>query len=226
MTNIIYPKSKQGYQCISPCYFPGNKIIHPMTMEFVHYDHDPFCLTNLSTYWIKNKEKVHADVCSQPTATSKETGIDMMIPGIELTDEGFLKKYYGINSFDDVFLWINANKTEPTLTKMRLVNCGWVAYGKTTGDVIYDYIIETYQWIIGIIWIDGLCEHFSKYISKKLKKIFTKEITEPSLIRSFLLKYRQRYSSEFEKMGDVNDHILRAFTYYLSKKVYNIKPKN
>jgi hypothetical protein len=147
-----YPKSKNNFQCLGPCYNPKTMIIHPTQLEYVTDHLRPFCPVNEWEFKdpaTGDKEEMITDVCLNPTKgenTSKsELEMNILIPQTDFNFEHFLKIYYEIFSFEDSMKWMNENKHSPIRTKMRIINASLEIYGKNIeifDDVFIDFFIE------------------------------------------------------------------------------------
>lgn len=147
-----YPKSKNNMQCLSSCYFPGIKIIHPINMERVTNYDNPFCATDEWEHTDPQTDKKHemiTDVCFNPTESENVSGKDMDIniltPYIDFNYKHFLKIYYNIFSFEDGIDWISKNKNVCLTTKMRIINLILKAYGENVelfDNRFVDFFIE------------------------------------------------------------------------------------
>ena len=175
--NIQYQKSKSGFQCLGPCYKPGTVIIHPLALEYVTDNQDPFCPVKEWIHKLPNGSTVtqNTDICHNPTndknISKKELEMNMLIPYIDFNCEQFLKIYYNIYSFGDAMNWLEKNEYTPTDNKLRIVDCSFSVYGANI-DVI-DYRITFF--IIDLIkkkWINNLYNKLNKYIGIKDNLIF------------------------------------------------------
>lgn len=162
MENIKrYPKSKNNYQCVGPCYPPGTMVVHPTQLEFVTEGPLPFCPIDEIFYEDpKSGEtlKKSTDTCYNPTEKDNidksQLELNILTPQIDFNSEQFLKIYYKIFSFDDAIDWTDNNQHVPLGTKIRIINCAIEAFGKT---------IELFD--------VRFCNFFINYV--KLKKIKT-----------------------------------------------------
>jgi len=132
-----YPKSKHGFQCLGPCYYPKTRILHPTTIEpitnFIH----PFCPVEP---WeeIDNDtgktQRLSNDSCFNPTErenmSNAELELNILMPYIDFNAEQFIKIYYSIFSFEESIDWIDKNNHVPLETKMRIINSALKAFGK------------------------------------------------------------------------------------------------
>jgi hypothetical protein len=75
MENIKqYPKSKNNYQCIGPCYPGGTVAIHPTRLNFVSEGPSPFCpIDEIETKDPKTGKiiKKSSDTCFNPVEKKK-----------------------------------------------------------------------------------------------------------------------------------------------------------
>lgn len=160
MENIKrYPKSKNNYQCVGPCYPPGTMVVHPTQLEFVTEGPAPFCPIDEIFYEDpKSGEtiKKSTDTCYNPiekeNIDKSQLELNILTPQIDFNSEQFLKIYYKVFSFDDAVDWIDNNQHVPLGTKVRIINCAIEAFGKN---------IELFDL--------RFCNFFINYV--KLKKI-------------------------------------------------------
>lgn len=163
-TTKKYPKSKNNFQCLGPCYNPGTMVIHPTQLEYVTEGPLPFCPVDEWIYTdAKTKEtyKKATDICFNPTESenmsNSQLEMNILIPYIDFNSEQFLKIYYKIFSFDNAIDWIETNDHVSMTTKERIVNSALRAYGNN---------------------IDILDIRFAKFYIKYIKKAKMKKIYE------------------------------------------------
>lgn len=160
MENIKrYPKSKNNYQCVGPCYPPGTMVVHPTQLEFVTEGPLPFCPIDEIFYEDpKSGEtiKKSTDTCYNPiekeNIDKSQLELNILTPQIDFNSEQFLKIYYKVFSFDGAVDWVDNNQHVPIGTKVRIINCAIEAFGKN---------IELFDL--------RFCNFFINYV--KLKKI-------------------------------------------------------
>lgn len=172
-----YPKSNSGFQCIGPCYKPGTIVVHPITLEYITNNDQPFCPVKEWTEVMSSGDKRDRiiDECLNPThiknVSKKELEMNMLIPYIDFNCEQFLKIYYNIYSFEDALIWLEKNDFVPVNNKLRIVNCSFSVYGSTLD--VADYRVVAF--IIDIVkarWINILYNKLNKFISIKDQNIF------------------------------------------------------
>jgi hypothetical protein len=178
-SNIIYPKSINKKQCLGPCYYPKTSIIHPTTLTVVT-NTDPFCPVDQWTFKNDSGEEIEqiTDKCLEPTENkninSDEIEINILTPYFDFNSGQFLKIYYNIFSFDDAINWMENNKTEPILTKIRIINSSLITFGQEI-DIfdsrLVDFIIE----VIKKKKINQIYEKIHNYISFDKDNIFLKK---------------------------------------------------
>jgi hypothetical protein len=165
-----YPKSKNKFQCLGPCYQPGTTIIHPITLEYITDLEKPFCPVKEWTYEdpaTGKKTDRYLDTCYGPVEnkdlSGKELELNILTPYIDFNSEQFLKIYYNIYSFEDAIEWLNKKKYVTLTTKLRIVDCAWNAYGKDM-TLIDDRIVDFYVDVIKRKWIKEYYKKFNTYI--------------------------------------------------------------
>lgn len=132
-----YPKSKNNFQCLGPCYQPGTMVVHPTQLEMVTDKLQPFCPVDEWTYVDQKTGKstdIITDVCFNPTEnkniSNRELELNILTPYIDFNTEQFLKIYYNIFSFEDSIDWINSHKFSPIDTKIRIINSALKTFGE------------------------------------------------------------------------------------------------
>lgn len=172
-----YPSSKMNSQCIGPCYYPGTWIVHPLTLEYIYEKNYPFCPTKEWEYVDENgkrETKTYAE-CYHPTETKdlsgKEYEMNMLVPNISFNDSHFLKIFYNIHTFEDAINWITNNKFMPILTRQRIINCSWSAYGDNLFS-IDNRLVNFYIELAKKLWIEKIYKKINKYVHINDNKVF------------------------------------------------------
>lgn len=244
-----YQKSTHGQDCIGPCYEPGIRIMHPMTLNYVRHKTEPFCPTNEWEYEDKytgKKLKLYIDSCENPIRKGEinenEISMNMLLPWINFDCGHFLKIYYKIFSFDDGITWINKNKNTPYLTKLRILECCWKYYGYQDDFVITDELIDLYISIIKNKWIHDIYHKFKGMIVVDNDKIFigkdvddnkdnkdkykvekinyiVKKLLDRNTIYKILLRYIKKFYSKWNEVKSHNKNIKLFIMEYLDNKL-------
>ena len=153
MDSKKYPTSIKGRQCIGPCYDKETWIVHPTTLEQHKSIDYPICPINKTVEKTKDgrTKEVYFDVCYMPTESDayseKELEMNILLPHIDFSCDDFLKIYYNIYNLEDLFVWLDDNKSKPLKTRERLVGCSWNNYWKNM-DVFDNRFIDFYIEII------------------------------------------------------------------------------
>ena len=164
-----YPKSKNNFQCIGPCYQPGTWIVHPLTLEYIRDINHPFCPVKEWEYIDPDGKKIirTTDICYHPTESKdlsgKEFEMNILTPNIDFNDKQFLKIFYDIHSFEDAINWIDNKKYSPPLTRLRIMDCAWNAYGKNI-NIIDHRLVDFYIEIAKKKWMPDIYKQLNKYI--------------------------------------------------------------
>ena len=166
-----FPKSVNNIQCISKCYNKKTNITHPITLEEMTNIYHPFCaiaptLINGETQVIdqcntSSDKKYDVDDDNLITQNDK---MDMLYPLIEFNAKEFLRKYYKINDISDFYILLKNNKSLPIFTKLRLIDCFIIVFGKNitiTEEIFSETIID----IIKKFWIKKMYGKLCMYIS-------------------------------------------------------------
>ena len=210
--NNQYQKSKSGFQCLGPCYKPGTIIIHPLVLEYVTDNEQPFCPVK---EWemitpTGQKHRQNIDGCRNPVAekniSKKELEMNMLIPYIDFNCEQFLKIYYNIFSFADAMLWLERQNHVPINNKIRIIECCFNVFGSNI-DVV-DYRISNF--IIDLVkskWIGSIYNSINKYIGVKDNSIY---LSKPELNKLQINEYKiQRINYIIETF--INDLQIEKF---------------
>lgn len=236
-----YPISKNNFSCIGPCFEPGKLITHPMTLEFITNEKDPFCPTEPYTFMDKEGKKhlSYTDVCFKASSQAEQiqNEIDYLNPNIYFDPEAFLKNYYKIKSYDEALEWLQSNKHLPLSTRLRIIECLWT-FNKQIY-VIDNIIIDSY--------LDFFIENINKIYNRLHKFIdvntsnkisFKKNTDDPSKfkverinylteklvndteVNKFLNKYYEKNKDKnYSEMHFQNNEIFKNFINYLESKI-------
>jgi hypothetical protein len=243
-----YPKSKNNFQCVGPCFQPNTLIVHPLTLEYVTDRYYPFCPVREWSY-IDNEtgDKIMktTDICLNPTESKdlsgKEFEINMLTPTVDFNDEQFLKIFYNIYSFDDAVTWIdNKTYTSPLLTRYRVMNSAWNAYGSEI-DIIDYRIVKFYIELAKKRWSSDIYKHLHKYVHIlgqdvllgdpdkndlsykdnaviRINFLIDRFINNDEMYK-FLVKYLKHRKDEWENTIDHSDSIKNDLIKYIENKI-------
>lgn len=171
MSKQKYPKSVNNLQCISKCYAKNTPVVHPITLENVTNINDPFCSIipvrmDDGTYDIIDKCTLDEMSDNESEQTIDESqNLDILYPIINFDGGYFLKKYYKINDISDFYFWLKNNKNVTVFTKLRIIDCFIMEFGKTV-TVIEDIFSDTIIDIIKKFWIKRMYNKLCKFIDK------------------------------------------------------------
>lgn len=224
-----YPKSSNGYQCLTPCYKAGIFAIHPITLNQITDPANPFCLiegveeTNKITGEIETK---YTDKCFNPVdekITNKyELSMNMITPKIGFTDENFLKIYYKIYSFENALEWLNENINSPFYTKQRILDCSWKIWGFNTYS-IDDRLILFYLDLFKNNWFNNVFLSLKKYFENKnkdeIKNIINKKLLNYENLSKFFDEYIEKQAKIKDEILSHTNNIKNLFIEYLRKKI-------
>lgn len=165
-----YPKSKNKFQCLGPCYQPSTIIVHPTLLEIVTNNENPFCPVNEWTYedpTTGRKQNKMTDICINPTEntniSNKDLELNILTPLVDFNAEQFLKIYYNIFSFEDGLDWCDTNKHAPIDTQLRIVKGILKVFGKNI-DIIDSRFIDFLINLIKKKYISDIYIDLHKYI--------------------------------------------------------------
>ncbi len=209
-----YGKSVNGRQCLGPCYESNKWTIHPLTLEYITNKNYPFCPT---APWTdpKNKDKIFIqDRCHKPSKDVDDIAIQMnvIIPEITFTHEHFLKIYYKIYSFENATSWISKYEHKPILTKLRILECAWKAYGNTLSILTNDLVI-IYIDIIKKYWMKYIYKSIGKYVNVETKKIYFNKPTNANN------KYKVEKINFIIKKLVTNNNIYKILYKYITDNI-------
>lgn len=247
--DVKYPKSRNNFQCLGPCYEPGTFIIHPTTLEHVTDFQNPFCPVNewehINSKSGQKELSLH-DTCFKPTSVDKispkEIEMNIILPKIDFNCDHFLKIYYKIYSMEGAMDWLDRNNHLPYYTIKRIMDCAWKSYGMDNY-IIDDRIVIYYVSVAKTKWINDIYKKIGKFVTFVDNKIqFSnnrQEITEntvekinfivekfinPDIMSKFLNKFIEFYSNNDQEISSYTNTIKKDFIEYIEKKVdYTIK---
>lgn len=238
-----YPTSKNGHKCIGPCYPKDTYIIHPNTLHVITSNEESFCPISLLEF--DGKEQADSiDACYNPIKQSDiskhDLSMDIIDPKIIFNCHYFLVIYNNISSYNDFIEWLDINKTEPILTKKRIVNCAFGQYGKDIL-IIDKLIIDFFVELIKKNWINSIYKKIHKYIDvvknvieltkkdknklsikdKKIERInyIMTNLLNSGEINKFLIKYIMSNKSKWNNIENHMDKIKNDIPVYLLKKI-------
>lgn len=234
-----FPTSVNGKQCIGPCYAPGKIFTHPQTIKHYKNTKYPFC--PIAGYYDNEKKNYkYIDECNPADVNEDQTykTLSIAIPLITFDCKSFLKTYYNIHSFENTINWLETNKN-PNYTQLRVLNCAWAVYGKTT-DIIDDALVNFYIDLIKTIWIKNIYHKIAQYIYVDDKKIFFKEnsdteknqvekinffikkIITPQFVYDVLKTYIESNYDKWDTITDHNSNINSQLINMALDKIQNI----
>lgn len=217
-----YPKSKNNFQCLGPCYYPGSTVLHPTLLRSTRNDLYPFCPVdpweNIDAATGKSEKLTH-DICLNPTEkeyiSNKELELNILTPYIDFNLEKFLKIYYNIFSFEESIDWIDKNNHVPLETKIRIINASLRAFGENV-DIFDNRFADFFVNFIKARKIKQLYIQIAKYIGfdEKKKEIFLIEDTKNPLKNGEYCVERINYviRTFFDK-SDTTKFLIRYFKY-------------
>jgi hypothetical protein len=160
-----YQKTLTGEQCITRCYKPLTKIIHPITSSIVGNRSFPFC----AIIPIKrNGKTMPIGQCTlnnndNEDNSERQDNLDELYPLINFDAKDFLLTYYDIDSVESFYDFLKNNRLHQILTKLRVIDCFIITYGKDVS-MINNIFSETILNIIKSFWIKRMYGKLSKYV--------------------------------------------------------------
>lgn len=242
-----YPRSKNNFQCLGPCYNPNTSIVHPLTLEYVTDKYYPFCPVREWEFQDRETGKTivrTTDLCYQPTESKdlsgKEFELNILTPSIDFNEEQFLKIFYNIHSFEDAVNWIDTKKYTPLLTRLRIMDCAWRAYGKEV-NIIDHRVVEFYLELIKKKWTRDLYRELNKYVHIRGEKVLLGDPNDNNLgpkeevvvrtnflvdrfinhdeIYKFLTRYLKHRKDQWDTILRHSDHMKKDLVKYIENKI-------
>lgn len=215
-----FPTSINNQQCIGPCYKPGEKIVHPYTLNLVTAEH-PFCPTLV---WFNEKTQSYEqiDMCLSPSDVSQnqqQIDLNLIVPVFHFSCEYFLKSYYNIFSFEGATDWVYNNIQSPINTQLRIMNCAWKVFGSNV-DIINDQLIDFYSKLIKNNWLKKIYPKISKYIyvDEKNNNIYFKDNNQQDSEKRQIEKI-----NFFNKKLNTSQNIYKVLKTYIKENKDNWK---
>jgi len=167
--NKKYPKSKNNFQCLGPCYNKSTVVIHPTLLEMVTDNEKNFCPVNEWSYidpYSGREYKKSVDTCYNPTAdgaTKEDLELNILMPYVDFNAEHFLKIYYNVFSFEDALEWCVKNNYTSIDTQIRLMKNALKVYGNQI-DMIDNRFVEIFMTYLKKKHIGELYSGINQYI--------------------------------------------------------------
>lgn len=241
-----YPKSKNNFQCLGPCYYPNTMVVHPTQLEIVTDYTQPFCPVDEWQHVDKKTGKTTdtlTDICLNPTEktniSNKELELNILTPYIDFNLEHFLKIYYNIFSFEDSIEWIDKNKYSSLGTKTRIINASLKTFGEQIdifdnrfSDFFIEYIKKyeiknLYNKLnknIGIssdkniLLVNESNLSISNYCVERTNYII-KTFLEKDDITKFLVRYFKHRKSQWTNINNHLENMSIDFSDYVHNKI-------
>ncbi len=185
--------TKNGKLCISQCYPPGYRALHPITLKTETMDR-PFCFiqpyfnTTIGDYVI-------ADECDEQVGEILPQD-NLVIPYLGFDHVDFLANCYNIHNFVNTFEWVNENQNLPEATIVRVINASWKAFGHLFLDKSVN-ILEPHQ----------MPKNLIDYYAKETKTNFDKA-------QKILEDYISKYAVNIQKWSDISSHHYKIKNYF------------
>lgn len=151
-----------GIPCIGPCYDKGVSYLHPVTLKYVRKDKYSSCPT---LKWFDNTKNSYrtSDKCVTKN-TNKNDLLNPVYPSYNFIETEFLKTFYNISSFSTALIWLN-NNINNYYSSLRVIECLFRIYGKSSKKILEDDFITYYTEFIKIHNIEYFYENFMTYFS-------------------------------------------------------------
>ena len=205
-TKDNYPTTVNGRRCLTPCYPPGHKSVHPVTGDVITDLNDPWCATD--KHLNENNVVTTVDDCKQVTKGWESVHIDVVVPKVVFRPKQFLL-YYDITNFDQALDFTRENNVS-IRTKLRVMEAGWLGYGETV-DAVDDQMVNFYTDVIHQLWLEEISED---------TKIPPKEIQSRLLTPSNVFKFFKLFVEGHRKLDipNYNAKIKQLLIQYFSKQ--------
>lgn len=197
-------KSINNRECLGPCHEANTYSIHPITLDHVIDKKNNYCAVE-EYYDEKTKKNKNIDICIEKNKDVKIKDLNRQF----LDCEKFLKLYYKIYSFEDGVNWIFENKLTPILTRIRIIECCWDAFGKEF-NVIDSRVAELYVEVIKKKYINEIVNYLIYYIKIKNNKIFLEKPDLENTSKDFKIKEKQKFIIEkFINKDEINKFLIK-----------------
>jgi hypothetical protein len=159
-------------KCIGECLGPGDKALHPITLEIAKNDTlNDVCPAEPYIIYNKNTDRINCD--SKNKVDFNQIQNMILAPEISFNIKSFLE-LYNITSFNAGILWLKINlDNKPFFNINRIINSIWIAFNYQVKKIDSD-IINLYHDIIKNLLDKGSYEKLNK--SKLKKKIIKKAL--------------------------------------------------
>lgn len=189
------PKSVNGKQCISKCYKENFQFTHPLTLETIIAPNKNLC----SVIPFKNDkgETIAYDECNYIEAdehdgTNFEENLNMLNPIINFFPQNFLGVYYGIESIDDFYSWLENNISLSPITQLRVINCFILVYSNNI-NVFEEQLAINIQEIIKKFLIKIIYKKLCDYLNVVNNKVVCVEKSKNKLSKKDHIALRTDY---------------------------------
>ena len=130
--NDNYTLSKNGYNCIGPCYPSNTLFYNPMNLNGYYSKNDSYCPIN-KVYDETLQKNIFVDKCNKNDISIdyKKFNIFDNTFKIATTKNLFLIQIYNINDINDVINFINDSiNLLPIYSQKRIISCIFNVYSK------------------------------------------------------------------------------------------------
>lgn len=157
-----FPKSKNGLQCITPCYPADLWTINPITLRF-HTSNLPYCHVNLNIDEEGNELEV--DGCYNPISIKdySEMNVDILVPTIDFNCKHFLILFNNIKNLEDGMEYLEKKKYTSTTTRARVVNCILKVYGENI-EIVDQRLVDFFIELAKKKWINQIYDRLYMYV--------------------------------------------------------------
>ncbi len=158
-----FPKSKNGLQCLTPCYPANSWTIHPITLRY-HKSTNPYCHVGLSISNDPNKIE-EIDDCYNPISKDEldKIDVDFLIPLFDFNCNHFLILYNNIKNLADGMEYLEKKKYTSINTRARVVNCLLKVHGNHI-EIVDQRLVDFFIELAKKKWINIMYDVLNKYI--------------------------------------------------------------
>jgi hypothetical protein len=235
-----YQKTLDNLQCIGPCYKKNTIITHPTLYSTIsaNFDFCPIEQQAVENYISGKKEIVNIGRCANPKYTEDEFSSKLLLtPKSAFTKLAFLGFYYGINSFEKAFDWIDNNQHLSINTIIRNVNATIAVYGEDVELIDNRFSLFFLKYLNKYAYnvFDGIHEHLGKqgdtitivkssglkkneYVTERINFMSHKFFSIDN-IKSFIIKY---FINNKHKLYQYDDNLfvmMNDFIIYIKKQI-------
>lgn len=125
------PISKNGNECLAPCYPPNTLFYHPLSLKSFIFENQNTCPINKTIN--SDDEVIFAEECDSKDVTNDYKNFNIFEDMVQIanTPKAFLAQIYNIKLVEDVLRFLNDSIDElPIYSQKRILNCMYLTFNK------------------------------------------------------------------------------------------------